>query len=222
MNKTLIGENIRRERERLGISVNELARRAKVNRGNLSKIENGLIGASFDALARIADILEIPLDTIRSEKSNVTRVKEKGRRFPLLAWHQIEQWLRGTLTFPKDGLMQTAEFYVASSADTFGLQVEGDSMEESTGIPGADTFRHGDLILVDPLLTKPKPGAYVIASLGTGGHILRRYRDLGPGKNGKPEFELLALNRLYPKLHSIRDDLKIVGTAIAFLRHLKK
>lgn len=53
------GENLRRERTRLGVSQEELSLRADVHRTEVSQIERGLRVPRVDTLIRLAGSLEI-------------------------------------------------------------------------------------------------------------------------------------------------------------------
>ena len=75
------GENIRIAREELGISVRELARRAKVSASHISQVERGLASFSVPALYNVASILAISMDSLFEDpalpKSSATLVEEQ-------------------------------------------------------------------------------------------------------------------------------------------------
>ncbi|MGQ9849473.1 MAG: helix-turn-helix domain-containing protein [Aggregatilineaceae bacterium] len=56
-----IGLRIKQRRQEIGLSLREVARRAKVTASFLSQLERGLSNASLDSLRRIAEALEIPM-----------------------------------------------------------------------------------------------------------------------------------------------------------------
>jgi transcriptional regulator with XRE-family HTH domain len=56
-----IGGNIRILRQRATLTLTELARRAKITKSTLSKIETGQISSPVSTLLRIADALEAPM-----------------------------------------------------------------------------------------------------------------------------------------------------------------
>jgi len=206
MNKALIGENVRRLREKRGLSVNELARRAGVDRGNMSKLETGNAGASLETLARIAATLKVSLASLLDEGGNVQELTGGLRKIPIIPWSQIPAFAEKK--HPRGSSMPVVVLHnVQASPETYALMLEDDSMEPD--------FSAGDILIVDPE-RKPRPGSYVIACVGPQA-FFRQYRDLG--ENG---CELLPLNQLYPILRSGRLPIKVVGTVISYRRDLEK
>ena len=62
----VIGTNIARRRQALGLTQTELCRLASIDRSFLSEIENGKMNVSVKALVAIADVLECDLaDLVR-------------------------------------------------------------------------------------------------------------------------------------------------------------
>jgi transcriptional regulator with XRE-family HTH domain len=64
-----IGGRIKQFRNAQGLSVQELARRAKVSAGYLSEVERGLPAVSLDKLTQIADGLTIALESLLSDSA---------------------------------------------------------------------------------------------------------------------------------------------------------
>ncbi len=62
------GERIRAAREDRGWSMQELAERAEINQGNLSRIENGKVGMGEGMRVRIAKALGIDPDTLADQE----------------------------------------------------------------------------------------------------------------------------------------------------------
>jgi ribosome-binding protein aMBF1 (putative translation factor) len=58
---TVIGRNVRRERERLGLTQDELARKARLVRCRIDSVERGVAGRNVNAdnLERLADALGV-------------------------------------------------------------------------------------------------------------------------------------------------------------------
>lgn len=72
-NKIKIGEIIKAQRKRLGLTQFELAEKADMHEKQISRIEAGLNHPTFDNFIKIIDILELKLgdfDTKMSEKPN--------------------------------------------------------------------------------------------------------------------------------------------------------
>ena len=54
-----VGQNIQELRRSLGISQEDLALRARINRGYMGKVENGKYSVSLDILEKISLVLEV-------------------------------------------------------------------------------------------------------------------------------------------------------------------
>lgn len=59
-----IGREVRRQREKLNVTLAELARAAGISAGMLSKIENGATSPSLSTLQALAAALQVPLTTL--------------------------------------------------------------------------------------------------------------------------------------------------------------
>jgi ribosome-binding protein aMBF1 (putative translation factor) len=58
-----IGDRLREERRRLGLTLQDVADRAGLSLGMISKIENAQTSPSLRTLARLSQALEIPVTT---------------------------------------------------------------------------------------------------------------------------------------------------------------
>lgn len=54
-----VGQNIQELRRSLGVSQEDLALRARINRGYMGKVENGKYSVSLDILEKISLVLEV-------------------------------------------------------------------------------------------------------------------------------------------------------------------
>lgn len=70
--ETALGEVVREFRKRLGLGVSELARRAKLSPGMVSKIENGAISPSLASIRSLARALQVPVTSLFREFDDVT------------------------------------------------------------------------------------------------------------------------------------------------------
>ncbi len=59
---------VRRKRLDLGLSNGELARKARIDPSQLSKMQRNQIGASMPALRRLARALKVPITELYAEK----------------------------------------------------------------------------------------------------------------------------------------------------------
>lgn len=67
MNEQMIGANIRRCREQTGLTLTEVAGRARLTKSALSKIERGQGSPPIATILRIADVLKTPLAELLTE-----------------------------------------------------------------------------------------------------------------------------------------------------------
>lgn len=67
MPKPTFGTILRRELDRAGVSVSELARRCDVSRAAIYNLLNDSYGPSLDLAGRIADALGVSVDLLRGE-----------------------------------------------------------------------------------------------------------------------------------------------------------
>lgn len=107
--------------------------------------------------------------------------------------------------------------YLSSEIDTKGeaffLRITGASMEPK--------FSEDDLVLIDPGLY-PHPGQFVAAVNGNGEATFKQYKELSDisESSGKPHFELLPLNPMFPTLSSKGQDIRIIGVAVEHRTYL--
>ena len=73
-NKT-IGENIARQRKRLGLTQEELAEKMNVSAQAVSKWENDLSYPDIETLCKLADLFECSLDELVNDQPAAPRVK---------------------------------------------------------------------------------------------------------------------------------------------------
>jgi len=209
MDFKLVGANVRRRRKELRLTLPELAELSGVDKGNLSKLENGTRGVSLSALARLAAALKTNIDSLTDKVGNVSPVATEPMRLPVISWREVGE-TRGISGFRDGPMHEYALFNITASTETFALRIEDESM--------APRFQLGDIIAVDPK-GAPYPGAYVIAKVGDVA-MLRQYRELGRDKKGRPVFELVPLNPLYGPRRSDQEKILICGIATQLLQNL--
>ena len=92
--KFAFGDKIREVRERKGITMKEVARRAGLSESLISQIERNRISPALDTLLSIVDILNIDLEYLFSDykkERNVNIVKKKERRMIVVEGTKYEQ-----------------------------------------------------------------------------------------------------------------------------------
>ena len=76
---------LRREREGVGISVSELARRAGVSKATVSQLESGAGNPSVETLWAIGDALGVPFSTLVDDRTQAARLIRLGDSLRLLS-----------------------------------------------------------------------------------------------------------------------------------------
>jgi transcriptional regulator with XRE-family HTH domain len=144
-----IGYEVRRLRNRLGITIVDLASAANLSSGMLSKIENGAISASLTTLQQLSRALNVPLTALfkglETTKAAVHVPSDSGleiERRGTRAGHQYR--LLGHLdASTTDTMVEPYLITLTAESDTFKtFQHEG--LEFIYMLEGEVRYRHGD------------------------------------------------------------------------------
>ena len=81
--RRLLGDVLRRHRQRQGRTLRDVAASARISLGYLSEIERGRKEASSELLASLCEALDISLADVLSEVSHDIAVLERGRLTPV-------------------------------------------------------------------------------------------------------------------------------------------
>jgi transcriptional regulator with XRE-family HTH domain len=76
--RRLLGDVLRRQRQRQGRTLREVSAAARVSLGYLSEVERGQKEASSELLASICGALDVPMSTVMREVSDELVVAEGG------------------------------------------------------------------------------------------------------------------------------------------------
>ena len=82
-----LGDVLRSERMRRGMTLRELSSEARISLGYISEIERGQKEASSELLSSLCDALEVPLSAVLREVSDTVAVEEER----LLAESRVER-----------------------------------------------------------------------------------------------------------------------------------
>jgi transcriptional regulator with XRE-family HTH domain len=77
--RRLLGDVLRRQRQRQGRTLREVSAAARVSLGYLSEVERGQKEASSELLASICGALDVPMSAVMREVSDELAVAEGGR-----------------------------------------------------------------------------------------------------------------------------------------------
>ena len=141
-----IGREVRRQREKLDVTITELAKAAGMSAGMLSKIENGATSPSLTSLQALAQALQVPLTTVFrnfDEMPSATLVKaghgltieRRGTR----AGHQYQ--LLGHV--PTGPLMVEPYLITLTAASDVFPTFQHDGLEFLYMLEGEVLYRHG-------------------------------------------------------------------------------
>ena len=79
----LVGINIKREREKAGLTQDQLSEKLSIGPKSLSAIERGVVGISLTTLLKICDVLSVSANTILREdceKNNIQNITDQLER----------------------------------------------------------------------------------------------------------------------------------------------
>ena len=86
----LVGANIKREREKAGLTQDRFSELLGIGSKSLSSIERGVVGVSLTTLLRICDILHISANALLYEQSRKNDVDSIALQLQLLSAEQLE------------------------------------------------------------------------------------------------------------------------------------
>ncbi|RDL25082.1 LexA family protein [Serratia fonticola] len=212
-------------REHLGLTQEELAKRAGVTRVAISKAELGLTkNFNGNTLFLVAHALSCDPEWLQTGKglpqksphpnnqessqswdSNVVAATQppNSYSYPTLNWVQAGQFAMVGDNYDMYDFDNWQSSVKYAGERGFWLQVKGDSMTSPSGV----TFPEGMSILIDPE-KEPHPNCYVIAQLKSTKEVtFKKYiTDMGR------EY-LKPLNPHYPMIE-LRDDCEIIGVIV--------
>ncbi|HDL5237216.1 TPA: LexA family transcriptional regulator [Mannheimia haemolytica] len=218
---TTLGSRIKAYREQLGISQYEVAERCtsidnrdKNNKWGQSRIANyerNNRTPDLDDIEILSKVLGVSPETLAFDTNVQLARPTKSNSYPLISNIQAGLWTEA-FDFKDSEGYDYIDTEIDAGPDAFFLRISGMSMEPK--------FSEGDLVLID-IRKRPHPGDYVAAVNGTGEATLKRYRELGEwSESGNPHFELIPLNPDFPKLSSMKQDIRIIGVAVEHRSYL--
>lgn len=169
-----MGDRIRERRQSLGLTQEELARRAGTTQTTIEKIENGKSLRSR-YLPSVYTVLDWPLDELANESVKTHDKRPvyvartdlvRGRDFPVYASVEAGQGSFIVDSDPVDWVGRPAP--LEHVKDGYGLIVTGDSMEP--------VFRQGDVALVHPRLPPRIDEAVVLYTANRDRATIKEYR----------------------------------------------
>lgn len=132
-------------------------------------------------------------------------------RVPLIDWRDVR-------FVPNLDKVVPLEYINASRSlpdGCFALRVRDDAMR--------DYFYEGDIVIVNPEAWV-NPGNIVIGKACIGEverFVIRSYIPVGYDKDIGEIYELQPMAHRYPKLHSVKNDLSVIGVVVELVRRIK-
>jgi transcriptional regulator with XRE-family HTH domain len=80
--RRLLGDVLRAQRMRRGMTLREVSAEARVSLGYISEIERGQKEASSELLSSLCSALDLPLSTVLREVSDLVALEESLREVP--------------------------------------------------------------------------------------------------------------------------------------------
>lgn len=167
-----IGREVRRFREKLDITISELAKSAHMSAGMLSKIENGATSPSLASLEALAHALQVPVTSLFRSYEEIRdatyvrageglKIERRGTR----AGHQYQ-----LLGHSRDGPLVVEPYIVTltETSDVFPV-FQHDGIELIFMLEGEVGYRHGDKVY----LLRPGDSLYFDSDVPHGPEELR-------------------------------------------------
>lgn len=152
----IVLKKIKKIMKQKGIKQNKLAEMIGVVPQNLNAYMTGKRRFGDKNLNRIAQALEVSIESLYTDTNVTAAEPKKGRRIPIISWVQAGAWHEAVDMY-QPGYAEDWTSYDTKDEYSFALTVEGDSMEPE--------FRKGDVVIVSPSVDH-QSGDYVIAKFG--------------------------------------------------------
>lgn len=209
MSNQTLGDRIRSRRKELKLTQKDLATALKgVSHVAISQWESNTTKPNAENILDLSTVLQCEISWLLrgNGESNVVPASIGMTKIPLISYIQAGQWTG------IDDFRETCGDYeyiltdLDVSDDAFALEIKGDSMTPD--------FIEGDVVIIDPN-EPPHAGEFVAAINGNYEATFKKYRPLGEVDNlGREHFELIALNPDYPKLSTLKQEIRIIGTMV--------
>lgn len=209
MSNQTLGDRIRNRRKELKLTQKDLATALKgVSHVAISQWESNTTKPNAENILDLSTVLQCEISWLLrgNGESNVVPASIGMTKIPLISYIQAGQWTG------IDDFRETCGDYeyiltdLDVSDDAFALEIKGDSMTPD--------FLEGDVVIIDPN-EPPHAGEFVAAINGNYEATFKKYRPLGEVDNfGREHFELIALNPDYPKLSTLKQEIRLIGTMV--------
>lgn len=209
-----LANRIKSRREALSLTQDDVAKKVGMTQQSYQAIESGQTKKPR-FLYEISVALQCDMAWLLGGK-NVINVEpitlKNNHNVPIISYVQAGLWTESCTMLDSTGY-EYLQTDLELSANSFALKIKGQSMESE--------FIEGDMIIIDPSIT-PLPGEFVVAVNGEEEATFKKYRELGYDEHERMQFELVPLNPDYPKMNSLTQQIRIVGTMVEHRTYRRK
>lgn len=199
-----LADRVKQKRIELGLTQTEAAELAGIRQQSWQSIEDGKTLKPRNIIG-IAKALQCDPAWLMNGGAFKSIREVSSRRVPLISYVQAGALAEKPPIEAFDGSFEYILTDSELSEFSFGLRIEGDSMEPD--------FKDGDVIIVDPEI-EPTPGEFVVAKNGGNQATFKKYRPTYTDMGGCQHFELVPLNDDYPVIDSDQQPLTIIGVMV--------
>lgn len=161
-------DNVRTNRERLGLSQEELARRVGLTNSAVSQWEGGRAKPRIGVMKALSEIFGMTVSELLGEDAPGAGMREPVGRSGMVPMRRLGRTHAGNAVeeIPDDGVVEVPAGVAGRHPHAFMLDVDGDCMDRA--------YPPGCVVMVDPDM-EPWNGCAVVAETQPGESVMRRY-----------------------------------------------
>ncbi|MDY4014906.1 helix-turn-helix domain-containing protein [Parafannyhessea umbonata] len=161
-------DNVRANRERLGLSQEELARRVGLTNSAVSQWEGGRAKPRIGVMKALSEIFGMTVSELLGEDAPGAGIHEPVGRSGMVPMRRLGRTHAGNAVeeIPDDGVVEVPAGVAGRHPHAFMLDVDGDCMDR--------VYPPGCVVMVDPDM-EPWNGCAVVAETQPGESVMRRY-----------------------------------------------
>ncbi len=161
-------DNVRANRERLGLSQEELARRVGLTNSAVSQWEGGRAKPRIGVMKALSEIFGMTVSELLGEDAPGAGMREPVGRSGMVPMRRLGKTHAGSAIeeIPDDSVVEVPAGVAGRHPHAFMLDVDGDCMDRA--------YPPGCVVMVDPDM-EPWNGCAVVAETQPGESVMRRY-----------------------------------------------
>ena len=161
-------DNVRSNRERLGLSQEELARRVGLTNSAVSQWEGGRAKPRIGVMKALSEIFGMTVSELLGEDAPGAGMREPVGRSGMVPMRRLGKTHAGSAIeeIPDDSVVEVPAGVAGRHPHAFMLDVDGDCMDRA--------YPPGCVVMVDPDM-EPWNGCAVVAETQPGESVMRRY-----------------------------------------------